>query len=268
MPLYGDTALEHAYRIVLELLKQLPVADVIAYPKLGKATMTMLEVLLAKTNIELVGLDEGAYEQIMRLCVEAFDHAETAVSSAACSVIDGVLTAAIEGTDSGKFQDLVKLVRGRSDIIKYLLRTMLNVVLFEDRPNDWSFSRPLFCLIVLDGEFALQYTSQIVQYQPTERRDDLIKALKDLLSAAEFVLTVSNRDSFTQALTHYRREVTSKNLILMVPTNQTLGASVDIMAHVPADTDAAATAAGSKDGASAGRSGGPKAADNEELEMG
>ncbi|KAJ1944041.1 hypothetical protein GGF37_002377, partial [Kickxella alabastrina] len=267
MPLYGDTALEHAYRIVLELLKQLPVADVIAYPKLGKATMTMLEVLLAKTNIELVGLDEGAYEQIMRLCVEAFDHAETAVSSAACSVIDGVLTAAIEGTDSGKFQDLAKLVRKRSDIIKYLLRTMLNVVLFEDRPNDWSFSRPLFCLIVLDGEFALQYTSQIVQYQPTERRDDLIKALKDLLSAAEFVLTVSNRDSFTQALTHYRREVTSKNLILMVPTNQTLGSSVDIMAHIPADTDAAATAAGSKDSASAGRSGGPKPADNEELEM-
>ncbi|KAJ1851539.1 hypothetical protein LPJ57_007813, partial [Coemansia sp. RSA 486] len=113
----------------------------------------------------------------------------------------------------------------------YLLRTTLNIVLFEDRPNDWSFSRPLFCLIVLDGDFALQHTSQIVQYQPDERREELIKALKDLFSAADFVLTTSNRDSFTQALTHYRREVTSKNLILMVPTNQTLGAAVDIMAH-------------------------------------
>ncbi|KAJ1642973.1 hypothetical protein LPJ64_005217 [Coemansia asiatica] len=231
MPLYGDTALEHAYGIVLELLKKLPVSDVIAYPKLGKATMSMLEALLAKNNIDLVGLDEMAYEQIMRLCVEAFDHAETTVSSHACSVIDNVLTSAIEGTDSGKHANAVRLVRDRPDIVKYLLRTLLNIVLFEDRPNDWSFSRPLFCLVVLDGDFALQHTSQIVQYQHAERREELIKALKDLFSAADFVLTTSNRDSFTQALTHYRREVTSKNLILMVPTNQTLGATVDIMAH-------------------------------------
>ncbi|KAJ2225022.1 hypothetical protein IWW45_007967 [Coemansia sp. RSA 485] len=231
MPLYGDTALERAYGIVLELLKKLPVPDVIAYPKLGKATMSMLEALLAKNNVDLLGMDEMAYEQIMRLCVEAFDHAETTVSSHACSVIDSVLTSAIEGTDSGKHANLVRLVRDRPDIVKYLLRTTLNIVLFEDRPNDWSFSRPLFCLIVLDGDSALQHTSQIVQYQPDERREELIKALKDLFSAADFVLTTSNRDSFTQALTHYRREVTSKNLILMVPTNQTLGAAVDIMAH-------------------------------------
>ncbi|KAJ2375652.1 hypothetical protein IW150_002428 [Coemansia sp. RSA 2607] len=234
MPLYGDTALDHAYSIVLELLKHLPVADVIAYPKLGKATASMLEALLAKTNIDLVALDEQAYEHVMRVCVEAFDHAETAVSSAACSVIDGVLTAALEGTaDSSKHPVVVKLMRQRPDIVEYLLRTMLNIVLFEDRPNDWSFSRPLFCLIVLNGDFALQYTSQIMQYQAAERQEDLVKALKDLFSSTEFVMAVSNRDAFTQALTQYRREVTSKNLILMVPTNQTLGAAVDIMAYEP-----------------------------------
>ncbi|KAJ2746051.1 hypothetical protein GGI20_001678 [Coemansia sp. BCRC 34301] len=227
MPLYGDDALERAYRVAVELLNQFPVPDVIAYPKLGKATTALLEVLLARPNIDLVPLDDAAYEQVMRVCVEAFDHAETAVSSSACGVIDGVLTAAIESDGS----DVSKLVRARSDITTYLLRTMLNIVLFEDRPNDWSFSRPLFCLILLDTQFALQYTSQIVQYQPTERREDLIKALKELLSSTEFVLTTTNRDRFTQALTQYRREVSAKNLILMVPTSQTLGAPVDILAH-------------------------------------
>ncbi|KAJ2626283.1 hypothetical protein GGF44_005091, partial [Coemansia sp. RSA 1694] len=162
MPLYGDDALERAYRVAVELLKQFPVPDVIAYPKLGKATTALLEVLLARPNIDLVPLDDAAYEHIMRVCVEAFDHAETAVSSSACGVIDGVLTAAIESDGS----DVAKLVRARSDITTYLLRAMLNIVLFEDRPNDWSFSRPLFCLILLDTQFALQYTSQIVQYQP------------------------------------------------------------------------------------------------------
>ncbi|KAJ2126230.1 hypothetical protein GGH17_005050 [Coemansia sp. RSA 788] len=172
----------------------------------------------------------------MRLCVEAFDHAETAVSSAACSVIDGLLTAAIECADAGRSQKLVELVQARPDITQHLLKTMLNIVLFEDRPNDWSFSRPLFCLMVLHREFALQYTSQIVQYQPVERRGDLIAALKDLLSSTELVLTTANRDAFTQALTHYRREVTAKNLILMVPSTQTLGAPVDIMKST--DTEA------------------------------
>ncbi|KAJ1760877.1 hypothetical protein LPJ77_002467 [Coemansia sp. RSA 2523] len=236
MPLYGDVALERAYQTVLELLRQFPIADVIAYPKLGKATMSMLEVLLAKNNIDLVQLTESAHEQTMRLCVEAFDHAETAVSSAACSVIDGLLTAAIECADAGRSQKLVELVQARPDITQHLLKTMLNIVLFEDRPNDWSFSRPLFCLMVLHREFALQYTSQIVQYQPVERRGDLIAALKDLLSSTELVLTTANRDAFTQALTHYRREVTAKNLILMVPSTQTLGAPVDIMKST--DTEA------------------------------
>ncbi|KAJ2576813.1 hypothetical protein GGH95_003598, partial [Coemansia sp. RSA 1836] len=124
MPLYGDDALERAYRVAVELLKQFPVPDVIAYPKLGKATTALLEVLLARPNIDLVPLDDAAYEHIMRVCVEAFDHAETAVSSSACGVIDGVLTAAIESDGS----DVAKLVRARSDITTYLLRAMLNIV--------------------------------------------------------------------------------------------------------------------------------------------
>ncbi|KAJ2373091.1 hypothetical protein H4S02_008983, partial [Coemansia sp. RSA 2611] len=231
MPLYGDPALERAYSVAVELLKQFPVPDVIAYPKLGRATTALLEVLLARPNIDLVPLDDAAYEHVMRVCVEAFDHAETAVSSSACGVIDAVLTAAIEGEES----EIAKLVRARAaDVTTYLLRAMLNIVLFEDRPNDWSFSRPLFCLILLDTQFALQYTSQIVQYQPPERREELINALKDLLSSTEFVLTTTNRDRFTQALTQYRREVAAKNLILMVPTSQTLGAPVDIMASAGA----------------------------------
>ncbi|KAJ2827431.1 hypothetical protein IWW50_001889 [Coemansia erecta] len=234
MPLYGDVALERAYQTVLELLLQFPVADVIAYPKLGKSTMSMLEVLLAKNNVDLVQLNEPAHEQIMRLCVEAFDHAETSVSSSACSVIDGLLTATIESADGGRSHKLAELVHARPDITQHLLKTMLNIVLFEDRPNDWSFSRPLFCLMVLHREFALQYTGQIVQYQPAERREDLISALKELLSSTELVLTTSNRDAFTQALTQYRREVTTKNLILMVPSSQTLGAPVDILKHADA----------------------------------
>ncbi|KAJ2531464.1 hypothetical protein EV175_007218, partial [Coemansia sp. RSA 1933] len=53
-----------------------------------------------------------------------------------------------------------------------------------------------------------------------------------------FVLSTSNRDVFTQALAQYRREVTAKNLILMVPTTQTLGAPVDLMASIDADAGA------------------------------
>ncbi|KAJ2784420.1 hypothetical protein H4R18_001130 [Coemansia javaensis] len=236
MPLYGDAALDRAYSVVLEVLRRFPAPDVIAYPKLGKAAMAVLEVLLAKGTIDLVPLAEPTYEQIMRLCVEAFDHAETTVSSSACTVIDSVLSAAIEGAETGRVADLAALVHRRTDIVQYLLRTILNIVLFEDRPNDWSFSRPLFCLMVLDREFALQHTAQIVQYQPPERRDALVAALKELLSAAEYVLTTKNRDLFTQALTHYRREATAKNLILMVPTTQTLGAPVDILKHDPGDS--------------------------------
>ncbi|KAJ1944004.1 hypothetical protein FBU59_002727 [Linderina macrospora] len=244
MPLYGDDTLDKALKITVEMLKQFPISDVIAYPKLGKATLTMLETLLARTNLELVDLDNTAYEQIMRICVEAFDHAEVAVSSSACTVINSVVTNAIEGVEDGiaRAEDLAELVHGRVDINQYLLKALLNIVLFEDRSNDWSFSRPLFCLMVLQFSFAMQYTEQIVQYQPAERRDDLVAALKALFSAAEFQLKSANRDAFTQALTQYRREVNTKNLIMMVPTDQTLGAPVQILGGSSDGEDASAMA--------------------------
>ena len=88
MPLYGDTALTNALNIVVELLKSLPVTDTVAYPKLGRLTFLMLEVLLQKSTIDLVPLEASSYEHIIRLCAEGLNHAEQIVSSNACAVVD------------------------------------------------------------------------------------------------------------------------------------------------------------------------------------
>ncbi|KAJ2463353.1 hypothetical protein EV174_006968, partial [Coemansia sp. RSA 2320] len=99
MPLYGDDALDRALRMALALLQLVPPRDAIAYPKVGRAATALLDVLLARPLVGLVPLDAAAYEHAMRVCVEAFDHADAAVSSSACSVVDAALTAAIQSDD-------------------------------------------------------------------------------------------------------------------------------------------------------------------------
>ncbi|CAI2183999.1 8336_t:CDS:10 [Funneliformis geosporum] len=92
-----------------------------------------------------------------------------------------------------------------------------NAVLFEESQNQWSLSRPLLCLILLNPDYWEQYTRNLVLCQLLERRDVLAKALTSLMQDVEFNLISKNRDRFTQNLTTFKRELTNDNVILVAP---------------------------------------------------
>nr|CAG8525535.1 5131_t:CDS:10 [Entrophospora candida] len=105
------------------------------------------------------------------------------------------------------------------DILRYLFVVNFNVVLFEERQNQWSLSRPLLCLILLnkDVRYLNEYTQTLLQYQLPERRSVLHKALSTLMDDVESNLASKNRDRFTQNLTTFKRELTNENAILVQP---------------------------------------------------
>ncbi|KAJ1922251.1 hypothetical protein H4219_000113 [Mycoemilia scoparia] len=223
MPLYGDTALTNMFDITIGLLKAIPISDIIDYPKLGRLTFQMLDVLLQKTTIDLITIEENTYEHIIQLCSEALNHVETAIVSHSCSVIDGLCSYAIKQQDEPT--PLSAIILKKRDILQFLCRELLNIVLFEDRPNDWSLLRPVFSLLMLEKEYMVSYTNWIAQFQDTERRDILLKSLSPLFDCG-FDFSNASRDRFTQAMSQYRRDIASKNIVLMLPTNQTQGQSV------------------------------------------
>ncbi|GBC01861.1 hypothetical protein RclHR1_04360006 [Rhizophagus clarus] len=103
------------------------------------------------------------------------------------------------------------------NVLPYLFTANFSAVLFEERQNQWSLSRPLLCLILLNPDYWEQYTRNLVLYQLPERRDILAKALSSLMQDVEISLISKNRDRFTQNLSTFKRELTNDNVILVVP---------------------------------------------------
>ena len=54
---------------------------------------------------------------------------------------------------SGDNDSLVAVVKMRPEILQQMLQTVLNIIMFEDCRNQWSMSRPLLGLILLNEEY-------------------------------------------------------------------------------------------------------------------
>ncbi|OMH85365.1 Ran-binding protein 17 [Zancudomyces culisetae] len=299
MPIYNDPALGNAYAITLEMLRSVPIAEIMAYPKFCTAALNMLEVLLGPQNISLLSIDALSLNYILNVFVGAFQSADSAVSSPACSALDRLVTFTIEhntelfihrlaignrdqeqqqqqsqqqqqqqqhqhqhqhqqqqhqqqqqqqqkatlkhrsrtglvpsSTSISKLptncQDIASLFSQLAEVQRRLLILLYNIILFEDRKNDWSFSRPLYSLAVLHKQTLFDHSTFVVQHQqPIERRELLVKLITPILTCTEFSnLLTSSRDKFTQATTQFKKECIANNVSLIVPTNQNKGPDV------------------------------------------
>ena len=88
-------------------------------------------------------------------------------------------------------------------IISYLL----NLVMFEDCKNQWSVSRPLLGLIVVQYEFYMQIRRQIVTAAPAIKQAQYNQCFENLMAGVEQQLSTKNRDKFTQNLAVFRRDL-------------------------------------------------------------
>ncbi|CAG8480838.1 7675_t:CDS:10 [Diversispora eburnea] len=116
--------------------------------------------------------------------------------SSACTALDHIFSFVIQQSAKQKSKRhwILTYLNEFPRVLPYLFTANFNVVLFEDRQNNWSLSRPLLCLILLNQE-----------------------ALKTLMDDVDFNLSAKTRDRFTQNLNTFRRELTNENIILIPP---------------------------------------------------
>ena len=94
--------------------------------------------------------------------------------------------------------------------------------MFEDCRNQWSMSRPLLGLILLNEEyfqvsiasnsFSANLTlqnlrDQIISSQPGDKRAAMMTWFENLMDGIERNLLTKNRDRFTQNLSVFRRDI-------------------------------------------------------------
>ncbi|KAF4108264.1 hypothetical protein G5714_011023 [Onychostoma macrolepis] len=88
-----------------------------------------------------------------------------------------------------------------------MLSTVLNIIIFEDCRNQWSMSRPLLGLILLNEKYFADLRNSIVNSQPPEKQQAMHLCFENLMEGIERNLLTKNRDRFTQNLSVFRREV-------------------------------------------------------------
>lgn len=71
---------------------------------------------------------------------------------------------------------LVQVIKMRPEILQQMLQTVLNIIMFEDCRNQWSMSRPLLGLILLNEDYFQQLRDQVRPWKTTLNNRIMVNA--------------------------------------------------------------------------------------------
>ena len=110
-----------------------------------------------------------------------------------------------------------------------ILTFFLNLVLFDDCKTQWSVSRPMLGLIILQPSFFESAQQEILMALPPHRQPVVAQCFRNLLVDVDQTLSVANRDKFTEQLTVFKRDASGW------PASLASGASAAAAASSSAD---------------------------------
>ncbi|XP_074108338.1 ran-binding protein 16 isoform X1 [Cotesia typhae] len=227
--LYGDEALDNALNTFVKLLLSIPQSDLLDYPKLSATYYVLLECLAQDHMAFLSTLEPRVFLYILSSISEGLtalgalkdSYTDTMVCTGCCATLDHIVTYLFKqlsqkaGVYPGKKNAAVaaggelflQVLKQHPEILQQILSTVLNVIMFEDCRNQWSMSRPLLGLILLNEEYFGQLRENIIRSQPVDKQAAMAQWFENLMDGIEPNLLTKNRDRFTQNLSMFRRDI-------------------------------------------------------------
>ncbi|GIY78296.1 exportin-7 [Caerostris extrusa] len=175
---YGDVALDDVLNTFVKMLLSVPQSDLLHYPKLSQTYYVLLECLTQDHMNFLSSLEPQLFLYILSSISEGLSSTDTMVCAGCCAALDHIM-----------------------------LSTNLNIVIFEECRNQWSMSRPLLGLILLNEEYFNQLRQTIINSQLPEKQCVMAQWFDSLMEGIERNLHTKNRERFTQNLSVFRRDV-------------------------------------------------------------
>jgi len=218
--LYGDPAFKEAVSIALRMSLSIPLQDIMAYRKVSKAFFHLLEVLSHAHAPVMAATDTATFAFMLTAFDAGLRSLDTGVSSQCAAAVDNLAGFYFKATHSDGLptqpqphpaaQTMEGHLRARPELLPAILTTLFELVLFEDVGNQWSLSRPMLALILVNEDIYLQLQRQIIDAQPIDRRSHLTACLAKLMADVNRNLDPKNRDKFTQNLTLVRTDFRTK----------------------------------------------------------
>ncbi|KAG2198377.1 hypothetical protein INT47_009782 [Mucor saturninus] len=229
--LYQDKAINEALDMIIQLMLDIPIDDLLAN-ELSR------EQLMAMPSIS-----PDAFLYLMQACEQGVESSDSLIRAHACSSIYNICSYVIKETEKAEREasssSSDQLSRRRSSVVSpsnqisgthwimsyfrqyqqtlpTLLSTVFGLVLFDDNSDQWSLSRPLYALMILQREYAIKYTSAVIDQQLPERRPFVTTSLNNLLDGVGWTLSPKDRERFTQNVSSFRR-LLNLNSVALVP---------------------------------------------------
>ncbi|GAB4836168.1 hypothetical protein Ancab_001081 [Ancistrocladus abbreviatus] len=215
--LYGDRALEDALNIALKMTLSIPLADMLAFRKLTRAYFAFVEVLFNNHIAFTMNLDTSTFMHIVGSLESGLKGLDTNISTQCASAVDNLATFYFNNITMGEAPNTpaaVNLARHIGEcptLFPEILKTLFEIVLFEDCGNQWSLSRPMLSLILISEQIFADLKAQILASQPVEQHQRLALCFDKLMADITRSLDSKNRDKFTQNLTIFRHDFRVKS---------------------------------------------------------
>ncbi|XP_064383025.1 exportin-7-like isoform X2 [Halichondria panicea] len=212
--LYGDDALDKALNTFIKLMVSIPLKDLLEYPKLSKCYYDLLEVL-TQDHMEFVStLEPEVFIYILSTISEGLTGLNAMVCTGCCSTLDHILAFLFKKLSSSKGPisptqrtPFLRILELHPEILQQMLSSIMNIIMFEECRNQWSMSRPLLGLILLNEEYFKDLRERMVALQPAERQEAMMTCFENLMEGIERNLQSRNRDNFTKNLSVFRRNI-------------------------------------------------------------
>nr|GMD36638.1 exportin-7-like isoform X1 [Ipomoea batatas] len=217
--LYGDRALADVLDITLKMTLSIPLADIFAYRKLTKAYFAFLEVLFNSHIVFVLNLDTKTFMFMVGSLESGLKALEAGISTQCASAIDNLASFYFNNITIGEAPTspaavcLARHIAESPNLFPQILKTLFEIVLFEDNGNQWNLSRPMLGLILISQQIysdlkAQILASQIPEFllQPIGQHQRLSLSFDKLMTDVTNSLDSKNRDKFTQNLTTFRHE--------------------------------------------------------------
>eukprot|EP01065_Artemidia_motanka_P013147 TRINITY_DN1724_c1_g1_i1.p1 TRINITY_DN1724_c1_g1~~TRINITY_DN1724_c1_g1_i1.p1 ORF type:complete len:1118 (+),score=401.74 TRINITY_DN1724_c1_g1_i1:118-3471(+) len=221
-PLYKDPALDDALQTVVQLALTAPIDDVLSYPKVGGSYYTLMEILFSAHTGWLLKLPTPHFLQL----VHSLEKGVNSVSSRqsivyAAQAVGHLCTfyhaqmqkmASVGGQQPGsQCGQNVQLLRTHfaadAGIFARVLQEIFRIILYDDAVNQWSMSRPMLPLILIDEQSFVLFRQHLISHvQQGERQQRLHEAFEKLMEGVDKNLEPRSRDKFTQNMTTFRHQ--------------------------------------------------------------
>lgn len=217
--LYGDNHFDNVLQAFVKMLLSVSHSDLLQYRKLSQSYYPLLECLTQDHMSFIINLEPPVLMYVLTSISEGLTTLDTVVSSSCCTSLDYIVTylfkhIAKEGkkplrcgdtTQAG--QRLLRFMQQNPDVLQQMMSVLMNTIVFEDCRNQWSVSRPLLGLILLNEKYFSELRASLINSQPLPRQEVLAQCFRNLMEGVEQNLSIKNRDRFTQNLSVFRRDV-------------------------------------------------------------